>query len=129
MEEKKKVFIADDDQVVSESLKKLLVLSGYEVELCMDAREIISRIRKFKPHILLLDLLMPHIGGFEICETLNNDQETRGLPIIIVSALGGYTDIKRAYQLGVVGYVTKPYDFYDLVQKIEKAIIYKQGKG
>lgn len=125
--EKRRVFIADDEEVVLTSLKKLLVLKGFVVETCMDARQIINKIKAFKPDLILLDLLMPHIGGFEICEILNSDKETQGIPIIIVSVLGGYTDIKKAYQLGVIGYVAKPYDFEKLVEKINKAIVHKSG--
>jgi len=121
-EEKKRIFVADDDEVVLRSLKNLLVLAGFEVEACMDSREVISKIKIFKPQLILLDLLMPHLGGYEICDLLNKDNELMGIPIIIVSALGGYTDIKKAYQLGVVGYITKPYDFKELTDKINKMV-------
>ncbi|MFA4991266.1 MAG: response regulator [Candidatus Omnitrophota bacterium] len=128
MAEKKKIFIADDDEVVLESLKKLLVVSGYEVEATANPREVVSIIKSCKPDVILLDLLMPHLGGIEICEILNGDKETRGIPIIIVSALSDHTDIKRAYKLGVTGYVTKPYDFEKLLQEIQKTISYKEIK-
>ncbi len=127
-EEKKKIFIADDDEVVLNSLTKLLTLSNFEVQTTQVAKKTVSMVRSFKPNIILLDLLMPDMGGFEVCEMLNDDNETKGIPIIVVSALGGYTDIKRAYQLGVIGYVTKPYDFSKLVEKINKAIFYKEGR-
>ncbi|TBR17142.1 response regulator [bacterium] len=127
-EEKKKIFIADDDEIILNSLKKLLTLSNFEVETTQDAKKIGPMVKNFKPNIILLDLLMPNMGGFEVCEMLNNDNETKGIPIIVVSALGGYTDIKKAYQLGVIGYVTKPYDFSKLVEKIHKAILYKEGR-
>jgi len=124
--EKKKIFIADDDEVVLTSLKKLLVLSGFEVKETKNAKEVITAIKTFKPHLILLDLLMPHLGGMEICEMLNNDKETQGIPILVISALADYTDIKRAYHLGVIGYFTKPYDFQKLLQEINKAITYKE---
>lgn len=124
----KRVFIADDDQAILASLKKMLELSGFQVETGLQAREIIPKVKLFKPHLILLDLLMPHLGGFEICEMLNSDQETQGIPVIIVSSLAGYTDIKKAYKLGVIGYVNKPYDFKKLLEEINKAIDYK-NKG
>ena len=127
MNEKKKVFIADDDEAVLNSLKKMLDLSGFEVETAQDANQVLPKIKAFKPHILLLDLLMPHLGGFDICEMINKEKDIKGIPIIIISALRGYTDIKRAYQLGVIGYVTKPYDFNKLLDKINKAINMKRA--
>ncbi len=128
MIEKKKVFIADDDEAVLQSLKRLLELSGFEVLALSNAREILRSIKSFKPNVILLDMLMPNLGGLEICQMLNDDKETQGIPIIVVSALAGYADIEKAYKLGVVGYFTKPYDFSKLLQEINKVIAYKEGK-
>jgi PleD family two-component response regulator len=128
MPDKKRIFIADDDYIVLDSLKKLLTMSDFEVESTTKPKEIISKIKSFKPDLILLDLLMPHIGGLEICELLDKDKETRGIPIIIVSALNDHADIKKAYKLGVIGYVTKPYDYNNLLQEIKKIIYYKEDK-
>lgn len=124
---KKKIFIADDDEICLLSLQKLLVLSGFEVQATQNAREVMPMIKAFSPHLIILDLLMPNLGGLEICEMLNADEQTRGIPIIIVSALGGLADIKKAYRLGIVNYITKPYDFKKLLQEINRAIAYKEG--
>ena len=123
--EKKKIFIVDDDAAVLNSLKELLVFSGFEVGTTQNPREAFKEIKDFGPHLILLDLLMPHIGGLEICEMLNNDRQTQGIPIIVVSALVKEADIKKAYQLGIVGYITKPYDFQNLLHEINKAITSK----
>jgi CheY-like chemotaxis protein len=127
MTSKKRIFIVDDDEVILESLKRLLILAGFEVGAARDSKEVITRIKVFKPQLILLDLLMPGLGGFEICEILNSDKQTSGIPIIILSALGDPADIKRAYRLGVVGYLAKPYDFNELLKEIQKALIYKDG--
>lgn len=129
MDAKKRIFIADDDEIVLESLKKLLVLSGFEVKVVTNAKDIVQQIRIFKPQVILLDLVMPNIGGIEICQMLNDDKDTKGIPIIIVSALGGYTDIEKAYKNGVVGYFIKPYDFEKLLIEVNKVIAYKEGKN
>jgi DNA-binding response OmpR family regulator len=127
MASKKRIFIVDDDEVILESLRRLLTLAGFEAEAARDSKEVITRIKVFKPQLILLDLLMPGLGGFEICEILNSDKQTSGIPIIILSALGDPADIKRAYRLGVVGYLAKPYDFNELLKEIQKALIYKDG--
>jgi len=124
---KKKVFIADDDEPALISLKKLLSLSGFEVEGTSKPKEALAAIKSFKPDIILLDLLMPGLGGLEICVMLNEDKATQGIPIIAVSALGGYTDIKKAYKLGVVGYFTKPYDYEKLVEEMNKILARKEN--
>ncbi len=123
----KKVFVADDDLAILDSLKRMLMLSGFTVEVTGDPKEIMTKVKSFKPDIILLDLLMPHLGGLEICEMLNADKDTQGIPIIIISSLAGYTDIKKAYQLGVIGYITKPYDFAKLLEEIKSAIDFKEG--
>lgn len=127
-ENKKRILIIDDDTVALNSLKELLTLSGYAVETIQETKgDIMHRIKASRPHLILLDLLMPHLGGFEVCELLNKDKETQGIPVVIVSALLKDADIKRAYLLGVIGYVAKPYDFSKLLQEISKALTYKEN--
>lgn len=125
---KKRVFIADDDEAVLISLKKLLELSDFEVEITRNSKEVLPMIKAVRPDIILLDLLMPNLGGLEICEMLNSDAQTQGIPIIVISALGREEDIKRAYRLGVIGYFVKPYDFNELLREIKRNIAYKEGK-
>jgi DNA-binding response OmpR family regulator len=125
---KKKIFIADDDEAVLTSLEKLLVFSDFEVETTRNPKDVLPMIKAFRPDIVLLDLLMPNLGGLEICEMLNSDSQTQGIPILVISALGNEEDIKRAYRLGVIGYFVKPYDFNELLKAIKRNIAYKEGK-
>lgn len=127
--ENKKILTVDDDEVVLQSFKRLLEMSGFEVLALSSVRDILRSIKSFKPNIILLDMLMPNLGGLEICQMLNDDKETQGIPIIMVSALAGYADIEKAYKLGVVGYFIKPYDFSKLLQEINKVIASKEGKA
>lgn len=124
---KKRILVADDDMAVLSSLKRLLELSGFDVEATQNPKEVLPKTKIFKPNLILLDLLMPGIGGLEVCEMLNSDKETNGIPVIIISALSKEEDIKKAYRLGVVGYKIKPYDFSDLLKEINKTIAYKEG--
>jgi DNA-binding response OmpR family regulator len=126
MSDKKKIFIADDDEAIVSSLRELLVLSGFEVKATQKAKEVMPLIKGFLPDLIILDLFMPDLGGLEICEMLNNDKVTQAIPIIVVSALGDYIDIKRAYRLGVVNYLVKPYEFKKLLREINKAIVSKE---
>jgi len=124
---KKKVFVADDREEVLSMLKDLLTSKGYEVMVSKDPKNLIKSIKDFKPHLILLDLLMPDLDGFEICRILNNDPEAQTIPIIIMSGLSDLVDIKRAYALGVVGYLVKPFDLNIVAAEIEKAIANKEG--
>lgn len=126
-EGKKRIFIVDDDEASLVSLERLLVVSGFDVEATFNPKEVLGKVRSFKPQLIIMDLLMPHLGGLEICEMLNNDKDTRSIPVIVASALGREEDIKKAYHLGVVGYFTKPYDFQELLKEINKVFAYKNG--
>lgn len=124
----KKVFIIEDDPDSLTSLKKLLVLYDFEVDGVLTVKEdLIHQIKTFNPHIILLDMLMPGIGGLEVCQMLNADEVTQNIPILVVSAVGNPTDMKKAFSLGVEDYLTKPYDIDILIEKINKYIAYKEN--
>ncbi|MFA5147376.1 MAG: response regulator [Candidatus Omnitrophota bacterium] len=128
MSEKKRIFIADDEETILTSLKKLFELSGFEVDTSRESKNVLAMVKAFKPHVILLDLLMPGMGGFEICELLNKDEDTQKVPIIIISALADDVDIKKAFKMGVVGYFTKPFDYQKLLYEVNKAIAYKETR-
>lgn len=125
---KDKVFIIEDDLPALESLKNLLLISGFEVEGKDTSKEIMKTAKSFAPDIILLDLLMPGLGGLEVCQMLNSDEQTRDIPIIVLSAIANPADIKKAYGLGVVDYFAKPYIYSELEKKIRKFIDYKRTK-
>ncbi|MCX5695396.1 MAG: response regulator [Candidatus Omnitrophica bacterium] len=124
---KKKIFIADDREEVLSMLKELLTSKGFEVMVSKEPEQLIKLIKNFEPHLILLDLLMPDLDGFEICRMLNSDAEAQTIPIIIMSGLSDLVDIKRAYKLGVVGYLIKPFDLNTVVAEIQKAIANKES--
>jgi len=125
----KRILIIDDEEDFARFIKKDLEQTGeVKAEMLNDAKDVLKGVKLFMPDLILLDLVMPDIGGLEVCEILNNDKDTQEIPIIIVSALGGYTDIKRAYKLGVIGYLTKPFDFAQLLDEVRKALSRKEGK-
>ncbi|MDD5119705.1 MAG: response regulator [Candidatus Omnitrophica bacterium] len=124
---KKRILVVDDQDEILSLLNDSLSNSGFEVVLCRESKDALHLIKSLKPDIILLDLLMPELGGFEICEILNNDPETRGIPIIIISGFGDLVDVKKAYNLGAVGYFVKPFALSDLNKEIHKAITNKEN--
>ena len=125
---KKKIFIADDQEDILSLLKDFLINHDFEVMVLKEPKNILASIISFKPNLILLDLLMPDLGGFEICEILNKNSQTREIPIIIISGFGNLVDIKKAYGLGAVGYFVKPFSLGDLFTKIIKTINNKETK-
>ncbi|MFH0731511.1 MAG: response regulator [Candidatus Omnitrophota bacterium] len=124
--DKKKVMIVDDEEDFTKITKLNLEATGkFEVFTLSNAKDIISHVHKFAPDLILLDILMPKIGGIEACEMLNNDSAGKGIPIIVLSALDKYKDKANAYKLGIVDYIVKPIDKSALISKIEKALQFK----
>lgn len=126
--EKKKILVVDDEEHIANLIRVRLECAGeYEVKLLFEATDIISQVRAFKPDVILLDLLMPDIGGLEVCRRLNEDAITYAIPIIVVSALSKDIDKLKAYRLGIIDYIIKPFDSKLLIAAIERAIRFKRG--
>ena len=123
---KKKIMIIDDDEGYALMLKIRIENSGdFQVEAFSDAKDIINHLHAFKPDVILLDLLMPGIGGLDVCDMLNNDSLGQSIPVIIVSGLDKQTDRVAAFKFGVIDYLVKPVDDIKLIESIKKAIEYK----
>ena len=121
--EKSRVMAIDDEEDFLKIVKLNLVETDkYEVLTLSSVKDIISQVHSFKPDIILLDLLMPAVGGLEACEMLNNDPMGSNIPIIVLSALDKNMDKLKAYRLGVVDYLVKPIEKKDLIASIEKAL-------
>ena len=120
---KKRIMMIDDEEHFLKLAKLNLEATGsYEVLTLSSAENIIAHVHRFKPDVILLDLLMPSMGGLEACEALNNDETGRKIPVIIISALDKEKDKLKAFKLGVVDYLTKPIDIKMMVAVIEKAL-------
>lgn len=123
---KKRIFVVDDQEELCSLLKDYLVGAGFEVMVCQESKNVLGSIDSFKPNLILLDLLMPELGGFEICEILNNDPQTRSIPIIIISGFDDLVNIKKACKLRVAGYLVKPFSLDELSKEIFKAFMNKE---
>ena len=124
--DRKKVMVVDDEHDFLRIIK--LNLEGtdqYDVLTLSTAKDIVRHIHNFKPDLILLDMVMPFIGGLEACEMLNNDPIGKQIPIIILSALDKDKDKLKAYKVGVVDYLSKPIEKDVLIAKIERALKYK----
>ncbi len=123
---KKKVMIVDDEVDFLKMVKlNLEDTEKFEVLALSSANDIIAQLHSFKPDVILLDMVMPGIGGIEACEMLNKDPIGQVLPILILSALDKDKDKLMAYKKGIVGYLTKPIEKDILIGKIENALYSK----
>ena len=113
---RKTVLVVDDEAHIREFLRQVLEENGYEVKEAKDGLEAIAEVKKHKPDIITLDIMMPGISGFDVAAVLKSDLLTSDIPIIILSII---EDKERGYRLGIDNYLTKPIDVDNLLSHIE----------
>lgn len=122
-----KIVCIEDDPDILELIQYNLTRQGYEVITCSNGEEGLARARSEEPDLVLLDLMLPGIDGIEICKRLKADEQTRSIPVIIVSAKGEEGDIVTGLDLGADDYVTKPFGPRELLARVRTAL--RRGPG
>lgn len=122
----KNILIVEDEEFLVRALKDNLESEGYKIKVAANGEEAIKGIRKDRPVLVLLDLLMPRMDGFKVLEELKKNPEWRLIPIIVLSNLGGDADIKRALELGADDYFVKSQ--HPIEEVVEKVREYLEGK-
>ena len=114
-----KILIVDDDITITELMKVLVTMEGHQPTTVNDSTKAIEVASSVNPDLITLDLMMPGLTGFELCELLHNDPKFEKIPIVIISAKDDPESKKRALQAGATEYVTKPFGADDLMSKIK----------
>jgi DNA-binding response OmpR family regulator len=114
------ILIVEDSLTVASSVECMLRLNGYKVHVARDGLSALASVRAFLPDLILLDILLPHVDGFELCATIRQDPAKESLPIIMMTALTDEENVRRAYRVGANGYVTKPFKEEDLLATVEQ---------
>ena len=115
-----RILVVDDDPVILRLIEVNLDLEGFEVVTADRGEDAIEKARGTTPDLILLDLMMPEISGWEIAERLQEDDRTKDIPLVFLSARTQDEDRRRGEELGVAGYVTKPFDPAELVSTIRR---------
>jgi len=117
-----RVLIADDEPNIVISLEYLMKRAGYEVSVARDGQEAIDAIRRERPQLVLLDVMMPKKSGFEVCQELRADEALKGTLVLMLTAKGRDTDIDKGLGVGADAYMTKPFATKDLVAKVAEML-------
>tara|TARA_B100000029_G_scaffold368428_1_gene361980 strand:- start:627 stop:1100 length:474 start_codon:yes stop_codon:yes gene_type:complete len=117
-----KLLIADDNQQNRELLEAYLVVEGYEIAMATDGQETLDQVAAISPDLVLLDIMMPRLSGYEVCQQLKRDDDTRGIPILMVTALNEMGDIERAVEAGCDDFLTKPVNRLELTTRIKSLL-------
>jgi len=122
---KKRVMIVDDEPEVLAMMENILMDEGFELIKVSNATEVGLRAAQLSPDLILLDFLMPEINGFEVSKALRNNELTRSIPIMAVTALTKEQDIERIFECGADEYLAKPFRIDQLLEKVRELI----GRG
>lgn len=122
-----KVLIIEDDHFLSSILKNRLEKEGFRVLQAFDGDEGLAMARKEKPDVVLLDLIMPKVSGFEVLEGIASDPELSRIPVMIASNLGQDSDIEKAKSLGAHDYYVKVRTSIDELAQMVKNVLEKTG--
>jgi DNA-binding response OmpR family regulator len=117
---RRKLIIVDDDRETREMLQVLLELEGYEVKLAANGLRLISTLHVDKPDLILLDVMMSWIDGFELCQAIKKNPEFANIPVVFMSGKTSPQDQQRGREVGAADYFTKPLDTHRLLIRLRE---------
>ncbi len=118
----RKVIIVDDDRETREMLSLALELEGFEVSQATNGLRLISSLHVDRPDLILLDVMMSWIDGFELCRSIKQNEEFRDIPVVFVSARRSAEDVRRGREVGAADYFTKPLDIDRLTRRLSELV-------
>ncbi|MBL9081955.1 MAG: response regulator [Planctomycetales bacterium] len=117
-----RILIADDNAVNVELLEAFLAEADYDIAIAVDGRDTLDKVKEFQPDLILLDVMMPKLSGFEVCKQLKGDAATKAIMILMVTALNELGDIERAVQAGTDDFLSKPVNKLELTKRVENML-------
>jgi DNA-binding response OmpR family regulator len=118
-----KILIIEDDKFLRELIAKKLIEEGFNVDEAVDGEEGLRKSKEGNPDLILLDLILPGIDGFEILAKIKEDPETKSIPVIILSNLGQKEDIEKGLKLGAFDYLVKAhFTPGEIIEKVRNAL-------
>jgi two-component system alkaline phosphatase synthesis response regulator PhoP len=119
---KGKILVVDDEIYIVHILDFSLGMEGYEVLTALDGEQALEKARAEKPDLIVLDIMMPRLDGYETCKRLKADEATKRIPVILLSAKGRNVDQKVGFEVGADDYITKPFSPRKLVERINSVL-------
>ncbi len=123
-----RILIADDEPNILISLEYLMKREGYEVIVARDGQQALDMLRRERPRLVLLDVMMPKKTGFEVCQEMRADDDLRDTLVLMLTAKGRDTDVAKGLGVGADAYMTKPFSTKELVQKVREMLAPKSAQ-
>ncbi len=119
---KGKILVVDDEIYIVHILDFSLGMEGYEVVTALDGEQALEKLVSERPDLIVLDIMMPKLDGYEVCKSIKSNSETRHIPVILLSAKGRNVDQKLGFDVGADDYITKPFSPRKLVERINQLL-------
>ncbi len=119
MAQKNRILIADDNEPNRELLVAYLGAIDCEIQIAVDGQDTLDKVASFEPDVILLDIMMPKLSGFEVCKKIKEDPQTRRIMVLMVTALNELGDIERAVAAGTDDFLSKPVNKIELLKRVE----------
>lgn len=120
--DKSRILIADDNEPNVELIEAYLSDLECEIQVAVDGRDTLEKVASFGPHLILLDVMMPKLSGFEVCKQLKSDPVTSRIMILMVTALNELGDIERAVDAGTDDFLSKPVNKLELCKRVDNML-------
>jgi len=123
MPKNRKILVVDDSATVRKLISGKLEKSGHEVFCAIDGLDALEKIKEFVPDLILLDINMPRMDGYQVCKLIRSDEATKDVPVVMISGKDGFFDKVRGRMAGTTGYITKPFGPETLMKMVETYIV------
>jgi DNA-binding response OmpR family regulator len=118
----KRILIADDEPNIVVSLEFLMRQKGYEVKVATNGEDALQAVGEFVPDLILLDVMMPRLSGYDVCQKVRENPAWAGIRIIMLSAKGRDVEVNKGLAVGADAYVTKPFSTKDLIEQVARML-------
>lgn len=119
----KKILLIEDEEIMVDILQRKLTKEGYDISVARNGEEGLKTMKEVKPDLILLDIIMPKMGGFEVMETMSKDSKLKKIPVIVISNSGQPVEINRVKKMGARDWLIKTeFDPQEVLEKVKKQI-------
>ena len=122
MSKEKRILLIDDHQTVFRLLEAIVRIKGYTLLYADSGQQGIVKAREEQPDMILLDVMMPDLDGFKVCQYLKESPDTKDIPVMFLTARGAEDDMETGRKAGAAGFMTKPFQTIDVLNQIEKIL-------
>ena len=123
----KNILVVDDDEPSRTLTERVLTRGGFNVETAANGKEALEKVAAFRYDLIVLDVMMPTMDGYEVCTRLQRHKMSKGLPVVMLTALDSLSDMAKATEAGAKWFITKPFDAKYLLQRVRQILYYQDN--